>query len=174
MILGIHHTAISTPDLERSKAFYCNLFGLEEIMRFSWERGDELCDSVVGLENSAATFVFLRSGNAHLEIFEYEHPVPRPRDPDWRVNDHGITHLCFEVSDIHAEFDRLSSAGMRFQNNAPIDAMGMLHAAYGFDPDGNVVELIQFPDRDTPDATSSLTGARLLNGSGSLLRGGTP
>ncbi|KAA0086440.1 glyoxalase/bleomycin resistance/dioxygenase family protein [Mycolicibacterium sp. P9-64] len=169
MIMGVHHTAISTPDLERLKSFYCDLFGLEEVMRFGWEQGDELCDSIVGLDRSATNFVFLRSGNTHLEIFEYSHPTPKPREPQWRVCDYGITHICFEVADIHAEFHRLTKAGMRFQNEAPIDAMGMLHAVYGFDPDGNIVELIEFPDRERHSESSSLTGAPLLNGTNSLL-----
>lgn len=156
MIIGVHHTAISTPDLERLKSFYCDLFGLEEAMRFGWKQGDDLCDSIVGLPGSEAEFVYLRSGNTHIEIFQFTHPTPKPRDPDWRVCDHGITHICFEVEDIHAEYERLSQAGMKFQSSGPIDAMGMLHAVYGFDPDGNVVELIQFPtDSDSPSLTSS-------------------
>jgi glyoxylase I family protein len=169
MIIGIHHAAISTPDLERLKTFYCDLFGLEEVMRFGWQQGDDLCDSIVGLTGSAAKFVYLRSGNAHLELFEYTQPAPKPRDPEWRVCDHGFTHVCFEVIDIYAEFERLAGAGMRFQNDAPIDALGMLHVAYGFDPDGNIVELIQFPDREKGSESASLTGARLLTDARSLL-----
>ncbi|GAA3543374.1 VOC family protein [Amycolatopsis ultiminotia] len=163
MIIGIHHAAISTPDLERLRAFYCDLFGLEEVMRYSWQQGDQLCDRVVGLTDSEATFVYLRGGNAHLELFQYVHPVPRKRNPDWQVADHGITHICFEVDDIHAEFDRLVAAGMNFQVDAPIDARGMLHVAYGSDPDGNIVELVEFPDRAQGSGSASLTGAPLLS-----------
>jgi glyoxylase I family protein len=170
MILGLHHTAISTLNLETLKTFYCDLFGLEEVMRFSWDQGDRLCDSIVGLEDSATTFVFLRAGNTYLEIFQYSHPAPRPKPSDWRVSDRGITHICFEVADIHAEYERLSQAGMRFQNDAPIDAMGMLNAVYGFDPDGNIVELIEFPDRQELSGSNSLTGAPLLNGTKALLK----
>ena len=165
MIVGIHHTAISTPDLERLKTFYCDLFGLEEVMRFGWQQGNELTDRIVGLTDSEAEFVYLRAGNSHIELFQYTHPTPRPRPADWRVNDHGITHICFEVTDIQAEFERLRAAGMRFQNDAPIDAFGLLCVAYGFDPDGNIVELIEFPDRAKGSESSSLTGAPLLSSS---------
>lgn len=160
MILGLHHAAISTSNLERLRTFYCELFGLEEVTRFSWQAGNDLCDSIVGLPGSEAEFVYLRSGNACIELFQFTHPTPKPRDPDWRVCDYGITHICFEVTDIHAEYDRLASAGMRFQHGSPVDAMGMLHAVYGFDPDGNIVELIEFPDKGIE--SSSITGARLL------------
>jgi catechol 2,3-dioxygenase-like lactoylglutathione lyase family enzyme len=164
MIIGIHHAAISTPDLERLKTFYCHLFGLEEVMRFGWQQGDDLCDSVVGFSGSESSFVYLRSGNSYLELFQFTYPAPKPRDPGWRVCDHGITHICFEVTDIYAEYDRLVRAGMRLQSDAPIDARGMLHAVYGFDPDGNIVELVQVPDRERKGESASLTGAPLLSG----------
>jgi glyoxylase I family protein len=161
MIIGVHHTAISTPDLERLKTFYCELFGLEEVLRSSWEQGNDRIDSVVGLTGSAAKCVFLRGGNTYLELFEYTHPTPKQRDPQWRVCDHGLTHVCFEVTDIYEEFERLVSAGMRFQSDPPPeDGHSPLYAAYGFDPDGNIVELIQFPDLEKRSEMASLSVAR--------------
>ena len=142
MLIGIHHTAISTPDLKRLKQFYCDLFGFEEIFGFEWRQGSEISDRIVGLKDSSAEFVFLRNANTHLELFEYRSPTPRPRDPAWRVCDHGLTHICFEVSDIHSEYSRLKNMGMRFQA-APCAAAGLM-AVYGRDPDGNIVELIEF------------------------------
>lgn len=161
MIVGIHHAAISTPNLERLKTFYCDLFGMNEVMRYGWKQGDDLCDRIVGLTGSEATFVYLRGENACIELFEYVHPTPMSRDPEWRVSDHGITHICFEVTEIYAEFTRLAAAGMRFQNDAPIDALGMLHVAYGYDPDGNIVELVEFPDREKGRESASLAGCAI-------------
>ncbi|HJP36347.1 MAG TPA: VOC family protein, partial [Gammaproteobacteria bacterium] len=58
------------------------------------------------------------------------------------VCDHGITHLCLQVSDIDAEYERLKAAGMVF--HCPPQAVGdAIHATYGRDPDGNVVELLE-------------------------------
>jgi catechol 2,3-dioxygenase-like lactoylglutathione lyase family enzyme len=159
MILGIHHSCISTGNLERLRTFYCDLFGMKEVMRFGWQQGNEMCDSIVGLKDSETEFVYLRAGNSLIELFEYTSPEPKPRDPEWRVCDHGITHICFEVVDIQAEFDRLTALGMKFRSPAPIDADGMLKVIYGLDPDGNIVELLEFPDRDDKDNTASLTGA---------------
>ena len=51
---------------------------------------------------------------------------------------------------------------MQFVHDAPIDALGMLKLIYGLDPDGNIVELIEFPDREKTTESSSLAGARLL------------
>ena len=99
MIRGIHHTALSTGNLERAIAFYRDVLGFELVMDHRWDAGRQLCD-------------------------------------------HGITHLCLEVDDIEAEHTRLSAAGMRF-HHAPVQNDGA-KMTYGRDPDGNVIELIEF------------------------------
>jgi catechol 2,3-dioxygenase-like lactoylglutathione lyase family enzyme len=66
------------------------------------------------------------------------------------VCDHGITHIALDVRDIHAEYERLSAAGMRF-HCPPLD-MGGIKATYGRDPDGNVVELQEILTQDSPVA----------------------
>ena len=69
-------------------------------------------------------------------------------DPNRPVCDQGITHICLQVTDIDAEYARLSAAGMRF-HCAPQTAPGLCRATYGRDPDGNIVELIE-PDPAGP------------------------
>ena len=143
MIHGINHVGISTPDIERLGRFYTELLGFEEVFRLNWEVGDKALDSITGLRDSSARIMMLRAGNACVELFEYATPPPRPGDPDRPVCDHGVTHICLEVTDIEAEYERLCAAGMRF-HCAP-QAVGDLLATYGRDPDGNVVELLQAP-----------------------------
>ncbi len=146
MIRAVHHTAISTGDLERSVAFYRDLLGFEEVTAFAWEQGAESIDRLTGLESSAARVALLRLENAFVELFEYSAPPPTRGDPARPVCDHGITHLCLEVTELDAEYQRLSDAGMRF-HCAPIDAGEVgVRAVYGRDPDGNVVELLEVTD----------------------------
>ena len=64
--------------------------------------------------------------------------------------DHGITHLCLDVSDIDAEYARLKGAGMRF--HCPPQDLGAARATYGRDPDGNVVELQEVMEPTSPMA----------------------
>ncbi len=148
MIQGIHHTAISTPDLDRAVAFYRDLLGARMVSEFEWPTGAEIADRIVGLKNSSARAVMLRLGNAMIEIFEYTTPEPRPSDPERPVCDHGITHLCLDVTGIDAEYERLVAAGMRF--HSPPQDLGAVKATYGRDPDGNVVELQEVIDRESP------------------------
>jgi len=150
MIRGIHHTAISTPNLERLVQFYRDLLGFEEVLSSEWERGAERADKITGLRDSAARLAMLKLGNACIELFEYSSPPPRPGDPARPACDHGITHLCLDVRDIEAEYERLKAAGMTF--HCPPLNMGGVSATYGRDPDGNIVELLEVKDSSNPIA----------------------
>ena len=149
MIRGIHHTAISTGNLERALGFYRDLLGFEVVLEFAWPKGTEPADQITGLDSSAAKVAMLRAGNAFVELFEYEAPGPAPGDPTRPVCDHGITHIALDVTDIDAEYARLSEAGMIF-HCPPQDLGPGARATYGRDPDGNVVELQQILDDQSP------------------------
>jgi catechol 2,3-dioxygenase-like lactoylglutathione lyase family enzyme len=150
MIRGIHHMAISTADLERSVRFYRDLLGFEEIFTSGWERGADRADQITGLKDSSARLVMLKAGNACIEIFQYSSPQARPVEPNRPACDHGITHLCLDVRDIQAEYERLKTAGVAF--HCPPQDMGGVSATYGRDPDGNIVELLEVRDKANPIA----------------------
>ena len=69
MIKGIHHTAISTGDIERALRFYKDLLGFEELFAFEWKVGSQSVDQIVGLKDSSSKVVMLRAGNACVELF---------------------------------------------------------------------------------------------------------
>jgi glyoxylase I family protein len=142
MILGFHHAAISTPDLDRCLNFYTNVVGCEEAWSFDWPVGSAEADAMTGLTDSAARAVMLKLGDSFLEIFEFSSPTPATADSQRPVCDHGITHVCLLVEDLHAEYARMQSAGMIFHSEPLTQDTG--YVIYGRDPDGNVVELIEF------------------------------
>jgi predicted enzyme related to lactoylglutathione lyase len=83
-----------------------------------------------------------------IELFEYHTPEPRAGDSNRPVCDHGITHICLDVTDVKAEYERLVAAGMTF--HCPPQDLGAAWATYGRDPDGNVIELQEVVDRSSP------------------------
>ena len=143
MIHGINHVAISTGDIVSLSAFYQETLGFEEVFKLNWDVGDQILDNITGLNDSSAKIIMLKCGNACLELFEYQTPPPKPGDENRPVCDHGITHLCLQVTDIDSEYNRLKNAGMRF--HCPPQTVGDLRATYGRDPDGNVIELLEAP-----------------------------
>lgn len=150
MIRGIHHPALSVPDLQRALDFYCGQLGFEVVMNAGWPRGVPLLDEAVGLRDSSCKVAMVRKGNSCIEIFEYATPAPRPQQGDRPVSDHGITHFCLDVVDLDGEYARLSRAGMRFHSK-PVDS-GDSKWVYGRDPFGNVIELQEIKNPANPAA----------------------
>lgn len=137
MIRGIHHASLTTADADRLVDFYCNVVGFTVAEHLGWS-GIEAVDELVGLKNSATKGAMLCAGNCYLEIFQYLSPEPIIQNR-LRPCDRGYTHICLDVVDIEFEYERLKAAGMVF-NSAPKD-FGNLWAAYGKDPDGNIIEI---------------------------------
>ncbi|MGI9324791.1 MAG: VOC family protein [Pseudomonadales bacterium] len=146
MIRGMHHVAVSTPNLERTVTFYRDVIGAEVVYEGGWEAGSEVIDTIVGLSGSHAKQAMLKLGNAYLEFFEYVTPPGNPIDPNYGVNHHGYTHFCLDVKDIDIEYERLKAAGVRFNCPPPKFEGGKLRATYGRDPDGNVIEIQEILD----------------------------
>lgn len=155
MIRGIHHVAISTPDIDRLAAFYRDGLGFEEVMSGGWS-DRPIIDELIDVPNSAARQAMFRAGNCYVELFEYSSPTPVEQDPAYPPSNHGITHFCFDVVDIDAEFDRLTSLGMTFHRRPPtseeLGGRSPLRAIYGRDPDGNIIELQEVLDPTIPFA----------------------
>ena len=74
MIRGIHHTAVSTPDIERLLRFYRDLLGFEVVFASGWEAGTQGADRITGLKDSSARVVMLKAGNAYIELFPIREP----------------------------------------------------------------------------------------------------
>ena len=148
MIRHIHHTGLSTPDLDRAVRFYRDLFGFEVLTRFTMPPGSPGMDEMLALPGVGFSAALLRLGKTMIEVFEFSDPEPVRAPAQRRVCDHGLTHLCFQVDDVKAEYERLSAAGMVF-HCAPKDGDGAAYV-YGRDPDGNAIELIEFHGTDNP------------------------
>ena len=143
MINGLHHVALSTPDLERCLSFYCGALGGEQVSEVhAWNKGTEIADRMTRLKDSAARYAFVKVGNVFLEIFEFS--SPSPNDRSHRACDYGLVHLCFAVDDIHEEYARLKAAGMEFHGSPVKFGDGSIFT-YGRDPDDNIIELLEIP-----------------------------
>ena len=153
MLRGLQHTVISTPDLERALHFYRDLLGLKVVTKGGWDAGWESADTIADVEGTAARWVMLSAGNSNLEIVQYESPPPAPQEPDRPVHHHGISRIGFEVTGIHAMYRDLVDAGVRF-HSAPQDQGNFGLAVYARDPDGNVIELLEYPDRYHEEAVN--------------------
>ena len=150
MNFGLHHVALSTPDLDRCLDFYCSVLGAERASeKLSWDVGTAHADASLRVRDSSARFAHVKVGKAYIEIFEFQ--TPAPSQPERRSVDFGIAHLCFQVDDLNSDYRRMKALGMEF-HSAPVDFGDGSKYVYGRDIDGNIIELLEVPPGcDTPD-----------------------
>lgn len=139
MILGMHHAAIAVPDMEAGLGFYRDVLGFEVVDEANLPPGIEVLASAFGLDDAGCQVRMLAKGNSFIELFEFadalDGEAARP------VNRLGITHLALASDDAEADYARLEAAGVVF--NAPLFGASPTRFAYGRDPFGNVIELLE-------------------------------
>lgn len=143
MIVGVHHVAVATTDIERLAQFYVVAFGMSIIKTGGWQADSRRHEQVTGVRGSAARCWMLQGPNLFLELFEYTRPVAaEPEGRELWVA--GYTHFAVTVKDIEAEYTRLQQCGMTFHGPPPGNRGDSIRALYGRDPDGNHIELMEF------------------------------
>ena len=142
MIRGIHHIGMNCRDLDRMKRFYGEAFGFKPVDEEGFAWADEpVMDHIVDVKGSAAKGIMLRAGTCYLEMFEYSTPqsdIERPLRP----YDRGYTHFCVDVTDMENDIVYLEQCGMTFNDREFVD-VGHVKTLYGYDPEGNVIEVQQ-------------------------------
>jgi catechol 2,3-dioxygenase-like lactoylglutathione lyase family enzyme len=146
------HVSITTQNIDRAVTFYERLTGATA--RRSGRLGpNPKIDQVTNLEGAVVSGAWLPLGNVQLEFWQYHEPAAVDLDKGRSISDPGYSHFAFEVDDLAGERARAEQLGMTFQGE-PI-VMGGISATYGRDPDGTVVEFIQFRDAECRFAIGS-------------------
>jgi len=141
MIRGIHHIGMNCRDMDRMVRFYQEAFGFEKVDDgFGWEN-EPTMDHIVDVKGSAAKGVMMRAGQCYIEMFQYSSPAPQNAAP-LRPSDRGYTHFCIDVTEMETDIEHLKMCGMTFNDRDFVD-VGHVKTLYGYDPEGNVIEVQQ-------------------------------
>ena len=160
MILGFGHPAIVVNDLERMIEFYGKAFNFRPLSQEfeSWEDNPAI-DAAIGLSRSSVTGVMLSGHNCYLELFKFHSPEPGGADPESiTAAGIGLRHLCFYTDDIPGDYDRLLKLGAKILGRPQCEKR--IPAVYLRDPEGNIIELAEFPSPD--ENLINLTGISAL------------
>ena len=120
----------------------CLLFGRHDQFSKSSEGATGAYEEMRRKQRSAR-LALKTPGNLFIELFEFHSPAPR--EIDRGMNDFGMTHLSFEVENVHEAFVALKAHGIEWHSD-PIDAGDGYLMTYGRDPFGNVIEIQQVPE----------------------------
>ncbi|MHC5056266.1 MAG: VOC family protein [Planctomycetota bacterium] len=146
-IKGFHHISLSVKDVDKSIAFYRNLFGCELLPGGGMRSGKEVSEGV-GVPNAELKNFKLRAPNSDviIELIEYVSVKGKPLAPH-HISDFHIAHTCFIVDDLDRTYELLKAKEVRFLSPPVVVAQTGAKFNYAYDPDGNMIELVQLPKK---------------------------
>jgi glyoxylase I family protein len=107
----IKHIALSTQDVDRTAAFYVNVFGMKEIAR---------------IDSPNARGYYLSDGDLNLAILNFKNAAAAgaERGKTWS----GLHHIGFQVESLEAITEKLAAAGSEPRHDVN-EALGVGHGA---------------------------------------------
>jgi catechol 2,3-dioxygenase-like lactoylglutathione lyase family enzyme len=136
--MRIQHVGLVVADLDRSRRFYAEALGLEEVPR---------------PPNFAFDGAWFRFGGTEIHLLSDAHATGGAGQPDPGAGaERGMTHhLAFEVDDLEATCARLAENGVALEGGPMPRGDGYVQVFFR-DPDGHVLECFQFTGEDQSDA----------------------
>jgi glyoxylase I family protein len=144
--MRIQHVGLVVADLGRSRRFYSEALGLEEVER---------------PRNFAFDGAWFRFGGTEIHLLSDAHATGGAGQLDPGAGAaRGMTHhLAFEVDDLDAACKRLAENGVALEGGPMPRGDGYVQVFFR-DPDGHVLELFQFTGEDQSDAPARAPIAR--------------
>ncbi|MCI0572668.1 MAG: VOC family protein, partial [Myxococcaceae bacterium] len=147
--LGVTAVAMTVSELDRAVAFYRDVLGFTpgEAVEV---RGPEV-EQLQGIPGARLRVAPVHLGEETLLLMDFLTPEGRPIPRDARSNDLSFQHVAIVVRDMDAAYEQVRRAGVTPVSHSPQrlpewnPAAGGIWAFYFRDPDGHVLELIQFP-----------------------------
>jgi glyoxylase I family protein len=135
--MRIQHVGLVVADLGRSRRFYADALGLEEVPR---------------PPNFTFDGAWFRFGGTEIHLLSDAHATGGAGQPDPGVGaERGMTHhLAFEVDDLDGVRARLAEHGVGLEGG-PMPRGDGYEQVFFRDPDGHVLELFQWTGEDQSD-----------------------
>lgn len=149
-IFGVDAIGITVDDMDSAVAFYTDVLPFRvvsdrEVMGTEYEH-------LLGVFGLRVRIVRLTLGQEHIELIEYVAKQGRPIPVDSQSNDEWFQHIAIIVSDMDRAYAHLREHRVTHASPAPQRLpdwnpnAGGIEAFYFRDPDGNHLEILEFPD----------------------------
>lgn len=148
-VAAVESIGLTVADLDAQLVFYTEVLEFE-LRGVEEHAGDahERLEGVFGLRKRVAR---LTLGSEAIELTQYLAPEGSPYPVDSRSNDRWFQHVAIVVSDMDRAYAHLRAARVRHASSGPQRLpdwnpnAGGIEAFYFKDPEGHVLELIEFP-----------------------------
>jgi len=148
-IVAVDSVGIPVSNLERAEQFYTEIFGFTRTG--GYEVAGDAYEHLYGVFGLRLRAVRLKLGDESIELMQFLTPRGRPLPADSRSNDRWFQHIAIIVTDMDRAYERLRSYHVEFASSGPqrlpdsiANAAG-IQAFYFRDPEGNFLEILQFP-----------------------------
>ncbi|MDY7011355.1 MAG: VOC family protein [Planctomycetota bacterium] len=136
---SLGHVGLSVSDLERSKAFYRDVIGMQVVLEL--DISDDRQARVIGAPGTKCRIVHMKLGDGVIELFEYYGPDEGKNVAhDLKQWDKGLVHIGFEVNDFHKRVETLRRHDVEFLGE-PVEFRPGVWVLYFCGPDGEICEL---------------------------------
>lgn len=153
-VLGIHHTTIVVPDLDKAVDFYTRVLGFAIAQEVVIDAAPAMAE-LTGLESPQARGVFLKAGWGYLKLLQFESPHPDHQYFWTTPNKLGLRHLSLVTGDALRFYERTRNDILWHGEPVghTVEEGNDAWASYGRDPFGNIIELwTQGPKDPQPHA----------------------
>ncbi len=148
-VKAVDSVGYTVSQLERSVDFFTRVLGFEKVSEVELAGEDyERLEGLFGLRMRVAR---VKLGDETVELTEYLAPRGRPIPVDSRSNDHWFQHVAIVTSDMDRAYARLREHRVEHASSGPQTLPGWnrdaggIRAFYFKDPDGHVLEILEFP-----------------------------
>ena len=148
-ITAVESVAMVVEDMDRSVRFFTDVLTFQKVSDV--EVGGSDYERLQGIFGLRLRVVRLELGEESLDLLDFIAPEGRPVPVDSRSNDLWFQHVAIIVSDMDAAYSRLRSHNVRHASAGPQRLpdwnknAGGIEAFYFKDPDGHVLEILEFP-----------------------------
>lgn len=143
-VLRLSHIGICVSDISKSVDFYSKVFGFEQISAVD-VKGEE-AEKIMQIPGVNLHAAYLERDGTRIELLYYRSPGFSKKDHPRPLNEIGLTHLSFRVSDLDLVVKDVSKYGGRYIEDTRVDIDNYnVKSAFVLDPDGLKIELLQLP-----------------------------
>lgn len=142
MVLNTRHTGFVVTNIKKAIAFY---EGLGFILVSTMLEEGSYIDNLVSLQNTKLEWAKLKlPDNSLLELLQYHsHPVDHHENVLQDSNRLGCSHIALTVRNIEQTIEYITTNGGNTKGSYQTSPDGKVKVIYCFDPEGNILEIVQ-------------------------------